>query len=65
MYDIVKFPEIKIIKKKEMMKNIYVILATLFISAPVQASRVDWEIQFFDQEGVKLAREILVTILIR
>ncbi len=37
-----------------MMKSIYVILAILFISAPVQASRVDWEIQFFDQEGIQV-----------
>lgn len=36
------------------MKSIFVILAIIFISAPVQASRVDWGIQFFDQEGVQV-----------
>ena len=54
MYDIFKLPEIKIIEKEGMMKSIYVILAIIFISAPVQASSVDWEIQFFDQEGVQV-----------
>lgn len=36
------------------MNKILVIVAITLISAPVQASRVDWEIQFFNSDSIQV-----------